>query len=123
MRFVCLLLVCFTCSTRCISQNYSDFTTTVSKFYQSTSPEQTDKLWNDLVESEGVPLVIEDSVAFFYRGDANSVVWMGDFNGWGYSKDFNNKGKRIPGTDIWILKATFPKDARLDYKILINDTN
>lgn len=63
----------------------------------------------------------EDSVAFLYRGEATSVSWIGDFNQWGYKSDFNSKGKRIPNTDIWILKASFPKDARLDYKIVIND--
>jgi enterochelin esterase family protein len=50
-------------------------------------------------------------------------MWMGDFNGWGYDKSFQNKGTRIPHTDIWILKASFPKDARLDYKIVVNDAN
>ncbi|HYC86124.1 MAG TPA: alpha/beta hydrolase-fold protein, partial [Chryseosolibacter sp.] len=32
-------------------------------------------------------------------------------------------GTRIPGTDIWMLKTSFPKDARLDYKIVVNGTN
>jgi enterochelin esterase-like enzyme len=48
---------------------------------------------------------------------------MGDFNGWGFQKNFPNKGTLINGTDIWILKASFPKNARLDYKILIDGTN
>lgn len=46
---------------------------------------------------------------------------MGDFNGWGYDAKYNNKGSRLPNSDIWILKTSFPNDARLDYKILIND--
>jgi enterochelin esterase-like enzyme len=123
MKKIAALTLSVLISAYSYSQDYTSFSKTVQALYQSVSTEQTDKLWNELVESEGVPLVVEDSVAFFYRGDARSVVWMGDFNGWGYNKDFNNKGKRIPGTDIWILKATFPKDARLDYKILVNETN
>src|SRR5688572_20689103 len=88
-----------------IAQDYSSFTTTVNQLYRADTEEERNKLWNDLVESEEIPFVVEDSVAFFYRGQASSVVWMGDFNGWGYNKDFNNKGKRIADSDIWILKA------------------
>jgi enterochelin esterase family protein len=107
----------------CFSQSYSSFTQTVQNLYQLKTPAEINQAWNELVESENIPMVYKDSVAFLYRGDARSVVWMGDFNSWGYSKDFNNKGKRIPDTDIWILKTIFPEDARLDYKILINDEN
>jgi enterochelin esterase-like enzyme len=78
------------------------------------------KLWNKLQSNNNIPLVENDSVYFFYRGEASSVDWMGDFNGWGFKKEFNNKGTRIAGTDIWILKASFPIDARLDYKILVD---
>lgn len=76
--------------------------------------------WASLKSAQQIPLVVEDSVYFFYRGPAKTVEWMGDFNGWGYQKDFDNKGKKIPGTDLWFLKCSFPKDARLDYKILID---
>jgi enterochelin esterase family protein len=77
-------------------------------------------LWRGLAQAQQIPYTIGDSVAFLYRGAAKSVEWMGDFNGWGYDKKFNNKGKLIAHTDVWILKASFPKDARLDYKILLD---
>lgn len=76
--------------------------------------------WSSLQATGQIPLVVNDSVYFFYRGAAKTVEWMGDFNGWGYQKDFDNKGKQVPGSNIWYLKCAFPKDARLDYKILIN---
>lgn len=120
MRIFFFLLIV---SYNCVAQDYSSFTTTVHELYTLKTPSAVTEVWNDLVESEDIPLVREDSVAFLYRGEAKSVVWMGDFNGWGYHKNFNNKGKRIPNTDLWILKAAFPKDARLDYKILIDDAN
>lgn len=122
MKYPVLLLLLLA-SIFCTAQDYSFFTSTIQKLHASSSAEVIDRLWNDLAESENIPLVAEDSVAFLYRGEASSVAWMGDFNGWGYNKDFNNKGKRIANTDIWILRTSFPKDARLDYKILINDTN
>jgi enterochelin esterase-like enzyme len=107
----------------CFAQDYSEFTNTISNLGKLSTPEEINKAWNDLVEGDDVPLVVEDSVAFLYRGDAKSVSWMGDFNRWGYSQTFKNLGTRIGNTDIWILKASFPKDARLDYKIVINGTN
>jgi enterochelin esterase family protein len=80
-----------------------------------------DTLWSQFISKNKIPLTCEDSVAFLYRGRASSVNWMGDFNGWGYNKEFNSKGKRIPDTDLWILKTSMPKDSRLDYKILLNN--
>lgn len=77
--------------------------------------------WHSLSEQKKIPLVIADSVAFLYRGDARFVKWTGDFNGWEYDKTFNNNGTRIRNTDIWILKARFPLDARLDYKLIVDD--
>lgn len=123
MKRIPLLLIILITGVYVSAQDYTSFTATIQKLYQSTTAEETTRLWNDLVESENIPLVAEDSVAFLYRGEAKTVSWMGDFNGWGYNRDFNNKGARIPGTDIWILKASFQKDARLDYKILLDETN
>jgi enterochelin esterase-like enzyme len=100
---------------------YADFTATVAGFYQAKEEKELDDVWNELVARKKIPLTCLDSVAFFFRGKATSVIWMGDFNGWGNDKKFNNKGKRIPKTDIWILKASLPRDARLDYKIFVDD--
>jgi enterochelin esterase-like enzyme len=44
---------------------------------------------------------------------------MGDFNAWGYDKNFKVAGKMV-SRDLWLLKCAFPQDARLDYKILLN---
>jgi enterochelin esterase-like enzyme len=84
------------------------------------SPEQRDLIWNQLTSQHNIPFVADDSVAFLYRGEANTVQWMGDFNGWGYDKSFQNQGTRIPGSDLWILKASFPRNARLDYKLVVD---
>jgi enterochelin esterase-like enzyme len=122
MKAIGILCGCF-CFFSTFAQDYPSFTSTTQKLYHLRSPEEINQAWNDLVESEDIPLIREDSVAFLYRGEARTVVWMGDFNSWGYTKEFDNKGHRIPNTDIWILKTAFPKDARLDYKIRINDDN
>ena len=44
-----------------------------------------------------------------------------DWNGWGNGEG-PCQGTRLGGTDIWVLETTFPRDARLDYKIVRNGT-
>lgn len=112
MKYIIPVLLVSACVTVAQSQS---FTATIQKLY--SSPEQT---WSELKAAGSIPYAVEDSVAFLYKGNANSVTWMGDFNGWGYDKKFKNAGTRIPNSDIWILRASLPKDARLDYKIMLN---
>ncbi len=95
----------------------------LSKTSDAYSKDRAQIWWTSMTSANQVPLIVEDSVYFFYRGPAKSVDWMGDFNGWGFQKTFYNKGKLIEGTDIWLLKTSFPKDARLDYKILVDGTH
>jgi enterochelin esterase-like enzyme len=102
------------------AQDYSAFTQKIVQFYQIKDTVQLDQIWKQLIETDHVPLVYEDSVAFLYKGQASTVSWVGDFNRWGYGTTFQNQGKRIRNTDFWILRALFPKDARLDYKIVLN---
>lgn len=90
---------------------------------KSLQTDQVNNWWIDLNQSNSIPLIQNDSVLFLYRGNATTVEWMGDFNGWGYVKDFANKGRKIINTDVWYLKCKFPTDARLDYKILIDGNN
>ncbi|MFM9839372.1 MAG: alpha/beta hydrolase-fold protein [Cyclobacteriaceae bacterium] len=104
------------CSYLSQAQDYSSFTNTIKTLRDTT-------VYHQLIEAKRIPFVVDDSVAFLYRGKAESVVWMGDFNGWGYDKVFLNQGKKIGNTNIWMLKASFPKNARLDYKILVDGKN
>ncbi len=111
----------------CQGQDYGFFQSTLKSFAQyGAIPDSTQRetkitaLWSVLQKANQIPLIVQDSVAFIYRGDQRTVEWMGDFNAWGYIRDFNNKGKRIQGTNIWLLKCAFPKDARIDYKIVLN---
>ncbi len=85
--------------------------------------EELNHLWTSLVANHKIPVVAGDSVLFLFRSEANRVAWRGDFNNWGYNTAESFSGSRIPGTDLWICKASFPVDARLDYKIFIDDNN
>ncbi|HCW06346.1 MAG TPA: hypothetical protein DGG95_03160 [Cytophagales bacterium] len=84
---------------------------------------EIEKWWSSLQQQNQIPFIDEDSVAFLYQGEAKSVSWVGDFNGWGYDKNFPSRGAKIPNTNVWFLKCSFPKDARLDYKILTDENN
>lgn len=103
------------------AQDYSEFTSTIQNLQYGDSLTR-ERLWDQLRSSKKIPLTSHDSVAFMFRGKANSVSWMGDFNAWGYDKKLSVQG-RLFGKDLWILKASFPKDARLDYKILLNGSD
>lgn len=105
------------------AQNYQSLKDQMYELSKAGTNEKIQSWWTSLSSSNQIPLVASDSVYFLYKGAAKSVEWMGDFNGWGFQKNFSNKGKQIPGTDIWILKTSFPEDARLDYKILIDGTS
>jgi enterochelin esterase-like enzyme len=94
-----------------------------SRMVSALHSPKADSTWTALVTARKIPLVSGDSVAFLYRGEASTVRWLGDFNGMGQDKTFPNEGSKIPGTDIWILKASLPPDARLDYKIVLDDKN
>jgi len=117
------LLVLSSCILRAQTGNQKTFTHLLKSLEYASHPLEANNLFDSLSKSFRIPLIFNDSVAFLFRGHARSVEWMGDFNGWGFQKDFANKGKLVAGTDIWILKTSFPKDARLDYKILVDGAN
>jgi enterochelin esterase family protein len=82
--------------------------------------QQAEKVWNDWVQNGKVPLIDGDSVAFIYHGPAKTVNWYGDFNRWGSDRDLKGNGVKIGSSDFWIFKTTFPRNARLDYKIVLD---
>lgn len=111
----------FLASTQLLAQQYDEFQRNLLSLYSAaTSAESLEQALKALQEKDQIPIRQYDSVAFLYFGQANSVDWMGDFNGWSYDKNFKNGGKKIQNSDLWILKAAFPRDARLDYKIVID---
>lgn len=90
----------------------------------SKRQEKVIRLWQKLKEEHGIPYTTDSTAFFLYRSDtANSISFNGDFNRWGQSDDFNSYAKKITGTDFWYLKAYFPADARLDYKVVVNEQN
>ena len=124
------LITFFSIVLNAFGQDYSSFKTAFDKLQQFSlmtdtthQKEEIQKFFSSLHDQNQIPFIIEDSVLFLYEGKATSVWWMGDFNGWGHDDKFQNRGKKITNTNIWFLKAAFPKDARLDYKIVLNGSD
>jgi|YNPMSStandDraft_1061717.scaffolds.fasta_scaffold10756_3 enterochelin esterase-like enzyme len=70
-----------------------------------------------VARSQGIPY-IEDTIAnFIYRGSGSNVYLAGDFNGWSSSADRLN---RIYGTNFFFISKVFERDARLDYKFIVD---
>lgn len=78
-------------------------------------------LINEFVDSiHRTPIFVSDSeVYFIYHGNAKSVMLAGDATYWQPAHPFTHVG----GTDLWYFSTTYPADARLDYKLVIDSTN
>ena len=86
---------------------------------ESQRDAQLDDLWTQLKRAGKIPYVQDDHAAFLYRGPADSVAIAGDFNGWNPAQE-SWQAKQLAGTDLWMLEKSFPADARVDYKIVID---
>lgn len=125
--FVLTLFAFFSCSDPEKSLGITDIETQLKSLSDIQDDlvrvQKTDALWDTLVSNELIPFTQDTVVLFLYRGEAENVEWNGDFTSWGNNDKFRNEGRRITGTDIWMLKQSFPSDSRLDYKITINESD
>jgi enterochelin esterase family protein len=80
-------------------------------------------LWNKLIEANQIPFTQDSTVIFLHRGEAESVSWNGDFNSWSGNNLVKFEGKQAGKSNIWYYKHEFPTDARVDYKITINESD
>ena len=74
-------------------------------------------LWNTLKAEGQVPFRQQDSVAFLHFEQEVNLTVAGDFNRWSSNAW---PATRLGDTWMWIREATFPTDARLDYKFVTN---
>jgi len=81
---------------------------------------QVNSLFDKLKSDNQIPFRLGDSVAFLYRGEAKAVSWAGDFNKWQPAQT-GYVGTRPGQANIWMAIQKFPVDARLDYKIVVDD--
>ncbi|MBK9290376.1 MAG: hypothetical protein IPM52_01885 [Bacteroidetes bacterium] len=77
-------------------------------------------LWDSLKAHAEIPFRRNDTALFLYKASGiTNIRWAGDFNGWSANSP-GWSGERLEGTNIWWLLKTFPPDARLDYKVVVN---
>ncbi len=105
-------------------KSFAEFRKAVNQIANMADPSarenQINGFWNKLKADNQIPFRLGDSVAFLYRGDAKAVSWAGDFNGWKPAQT-GYIGKKAGLSNIWTAYHQFPVDARLDYKIVVDD--
>jgi enterochelin esterase-like enzyme len=79
---------------------------------------KADHLWDELIAAGRIPFIDGENVAFLYRGEADTVHWIGDYSGFQRTK--SGEGERIDGTDLWIAVITLPTNARFEYAIRVH---
>lgn len=79
------------------------------------------EFFDTLAAHKSIPFAFRDTVALTYRGNATSVVWAGDFNGWSPTIG-NFNGAKVGLSNVWLCVKSFPPTARLDYKIIVNNS-
>lgn len=97
-----------------------DFYSVIQKIIASPATQaqaQADELWQFLVDSQRVPLVLAEHIIFLYKGEAQRVEWYGVFNNWG---EPGLEGNQIGETDLWYQHLAAPVASRIEYKIVLN---
>jgi len=98
----------------------SNFQNFISSLYSAPNDSIKMKMIDSFMvvaRAQGIPY-IEDTIAnFIYRGSGSNVYLSGDFNGWSSSAD---KLNRVYGTNFFFISKIFERDARLDYKFIVD---
>ncbi len=116
-KFLTLLFLSLT--TLSAQTEFDNFLSYIYSVSSSERQTKTDSFYT-YAKNKGLPLVEDSQAVFIYRGIANSVYVAGDFNGWNYTE---GRSSKIEGTNFYYLKKIFEKDARLDYKFVLNGSN
>lgn len=102
-------------------ESYESFKDTLNAYTGIEDSNLRDSVLSTFMDSVNVPFCYDDKVAFiYYSPSAEKVSWAGDFNFWNASSD-DWQGSMLNESGLWICEKTFPVDARLDYKIVVDD--
>jgi len=113
------LFVLFTGTSFCTAQSFEEF---VDQLNSTASELKSALVDSFLISSETFPLIEGSTTAIIcWRGEANRVEIRGDMTSWDTLKTIELT--RITDTDLWFVKQTFEPDARVEYKIVVDDTN
>ncbi len=107
-------------STPVVIENFEDMREVLKEIHTLPAVEaqaRADQVWQYLVVSKRVPLVLGTQVFFLYKGNADQVSWSGSFNKWSTP---GLEGTRVGQTDLWLAYTEFPEASRAEYKIITN---
>lgn len=101
----------------------SEFNRYLEQIHSAETPEDANALveamWDTLLSREQIPLVFPGGeVVFMYRGQAETVDWRGDASGW--QSEPHLVGARVGLSDLWVMQTVIPRNARIEYKIVLN---
>ena len=88
--------------------------------YDYDQAEEIHQYLDSLKRARFHPVTEDTSVLFVHFGAGETVEWRGSFNSWGNDTTPKAFGTQIGNSKIWTWKTNFPKDARSDYKIVVN---
>jgi enterochelin esterase family protein len=104
-----------------IFPSYADFKAELLSIVGISDPVQRESqlntFWNTLQAAGQVPYAQGNQYAFLYRGNASSVYFPGDHNGWN-APSASVQATNFAGTNLWIREGTFQPDTRTDYKVV-----
>lgn len=114
--YVSLIMICFFMKlTSPKAQPFSSFLQQINLLEQEKRQEQVNRF---LAGKPDIPVIESDTVVYFlYSGNAISVAIAGDATAWIPTLSMT----RIIGTNLWYVSTSYQKDARLEYKVVIND--
>jgi enterochelin esterase-like enzyme len=106
-------------STEAIGERFQDFLVRVNGTASATTKKRIVQEYVSKVTTYG-RAVVEDSVVYFlFQGKAKRVAVPSDLNGWDPAADSMRK---MPGTDLFYLATTVDRDARFEYKLVVDST-
>ena len=74
-----------------------------------------DAFWSEIEALGQMPLIFGSTALFLYRGDAEEVIWSGDWDGL-----VSTAKGHLPGSGLWFFSAELPADARMEYLLEID---
>jgi enterochelin esterase family protein len=137
LAFILFALFCFSCSTPAVTTpepesfaknnlSYIHNLKSIIDIIEQTpdaaaQQKMATELFDSLKSQNRIPWISNDTIIFIYKSSGSSVHIAGDMTSWSLKAEY--LAKTIGKTDIWYLIKTFPMDARLDYKIIINGSS
>lgn len=115
------ILIFLLCSLNVFAQNeFQSFINHVNSLSLQSDKTAAVDGFMTYARQKGIPFIENNTVNFIYRGNVSRVQLAGDMTGWSpHPRDFS----KLTGTNLFYFTAEYERNARLDYKFIINSSN